>query len=181
MISPDRPLDLAALFAHDSITLYRLTHRDFATLSGSGAAAYPGRWNRLDQRALYTSTERAAAILERLVHTNKNLIPSGLVMLTIRIYGNWTRFGATLTDRLTGGQVLACRSLVEAEKRFALAPDRLSRSHPFAIALPSVPASVWNVVIYPDEPGFFDHVSIKKHRSFHLRPAPLLRACDLRD
>jgi RES domain-containing protein len=70
-------------------TLYRIAKAKYANLSGVGAARYPGRWNFPGQEAIYTSTEVGVAILETLAHLRKDLIPSGLVIMTISVSGDW--------------------------------------------------------------------------------------------
>lgn len=49
---------------------WRLLHSRWAStaLSGSGAALYPGRWNRAGERLVYLADSLALAILETRVH-----------------------------------------------------------------------------------------------------------------
>lgn len=81
-------LDPGFLFTHKPLTLYRLARARYANLSGVGAALAPGRWNREGEEAIYTSTEIAVPVLERLVHTPKDIIPSNLALMKIRVSGN---------------------------------------------------------------------------------------------
>ena len=39
---------------------WRISHRAYALMDGSGAATYPGRWNGPDQRAIYRSARDKA-------------------------------------------------------------------------------------------------------------------------
>jgi hypothetical protein len=54
----------------------------------------PGRWNLAGEEAIYTSTEMGVPLLERLAHTSKNVIPSNLAMMKIKISGNWHTTGS---------------------------------------------------------------------------------------
>jgi RES domain-containing protein len=157
-LSPD-------IFFKGSITLYRLARIRYANLSGVGAAVAPGRWNRKGQEALYTATEVGVPLLERLAHTSKDLIPSNLAMMTIRIEGNWERLGNSLSDYSTGANFLLCPSLREARK---LSLRRLVV--PFALAVPSVIVPAWNVVLYPEAVGFWEHVKLVSVEPFEFDP-----------
>jgi RES domain-containing protein len=149
------------------VTLHRLSRIGFATLTGAGSALYPGRWNRRGQRAIYTSTEKAACVLERLVHQkDKLLIPSNVVMMEIHLSGDWVKHETHLVDKRTGAKFLRFPSLQEAE-RISLEPGE---SFVIAVAVPSVVVSVWNVVLYPEAPNFFKHVSVKTMETFKFDP-----------
>lgn len=54
-------------------------------LSGTGAKLYGGRWNRVGRAVLYTSASRALAMLEVLVHADRQFLPSDLVLATLQI------------------------------------------------------------------------------------------------
>jgi hypothetical protein len=41
---------------------------------------------------------------------------------------------------------------------------------PFAVALPSVIVPAWNVVLYPEGTGFWDHVSLETVEPFEFDP-----------
>ncbi len=171
MTPEDWELDKELLLSQSSILLYRLARKKLATLSGTGAALFPGRWNRSGEKALYTSVEQGTTVLERLVHTPKDEIPSDLAMMRIRISGVWARSPSGLDDSRTGGRFLALSSLTEGRAAFRrLAGLAGSESHPFAIAVPSVIVPVWNVVLYPAETGFSDHVTLEGVEPFEFDP-----------
>ena len=66
--------------------VYRLTRRRYAgSLSGKGAALYPGRWNTVGQETIYTATSRALALVEILAHLPRSLIPRDFILQTIDI------------------------------------------------------------------------------------------------
>jgi len=87
----DQALDPDFFLTHQPLTLYRLARARYANLSGVGAALSPGRWNRPDQEAIYTSTEVGVPLLERLAHTPKDVVPSNLALMKIRISGGWIK------------------------------------------------------------------------------------------
>lgn len=59
--------------------------RHIRDLTGEGARLYGGRWNYKGTGVLYTSGNRALAVLEYLVHVPLSLVPAGLAIATLRI------------------------------------------------------------------------------------------------
>ena len=59
--------------------------RYVADLAGTGARLYGGRWNYEGVSLIYTSTTRALATVEFLVHVPIGLIPKGLGIATIEL------------------------------------------------------------------------------------------------
>jgi RES domain-containing protein len=183
----DQALDPDFFLTHQPLTLYRLARARFANLSGIGAALAPGRWNRPDQEAIYTSTEVGVPLLERLVHTPKDVIPSNLALMKIRISGGWKKLDTIrmsgewikVTHLLTLGvennrsYMMCFPTLAEAKSEFQANPwGGLVRTiaTPFAVAVPSVIVPVWNVVLFPQATGFWDHVSLESVEPFHFDP-----------
>lgn len=189
MTPEDLELDLDHLLKSQPLTLYRLARAQYANLSGVGAAYAPGRWNRLGQEAIYTSTEIGVPLLERLVHTPKDLIPANLAMMKIRMAGGWelawkdslmltyidghtkallaifktlgAAKGVMATDGELSGKVYSAdihRGAIEIQKSCV------------AVAIPSVIVPAWNVVLYPQVPGFWDHVSLESVEPFEFDP-----------
>jgi len=67
------------------VKVYRITGKRFSKdLTGTGAAMYGGRWNKKGTPVLYTSANKATALLETVVHTPPMLIPE-LDILTFDI------------------------------------------------------------------------------------------------
>lgn len=65
--------------------VYRITASKHANdIHGTGAALYPGRWNKKGTPVLYTGESKEIALLETIVHTPAMLIPE-LDILTIEI------------------------------------------------------------------------------------------------
>jgi RES domain-containing protein len=167
----DQALDPGFFLAHQPLTLYRLARARYANLSGIGAALAPGRWNRSGQEAIYTSTEVGVPLLERLAHTPKNLIPSNLALMRIQISGQWEAQTNVLIDPKTSACLWFYRSLAKANEDFDDAPHFFARGvNPFAVAVPSVIVPAWNVVLYPNGTGFWDHVSLESMEPFEFDP-----------
>ena len=56
-------------------TVYRLTKRRYPVYDGSGAALEGARWNSPGRLVIYASEHYATAILEKLVHAGRALLP----------------------------------------------------------------------------------------------------------
>jgi RES domain-containing protein len=167
----DLDLDPDFFLSHQPLTLYRLARARYANLSGIGAALAPGRWNRRGEEAIYTSTEMGVPLLERLVHTPKDLIPSNLALMKIRVSGNWASHKNAIIDPTTGGCLWFYRSISEAKKAFGSSPNLFAVGiNPFAVAIPSVVIAVWNVVLFPRGIGFWEHVSLESVDAFDFDP-----------
>lgn len=167
MTPEDRELDPDFFLTHQPLSLFRLARARYSNLSGIGAATAPGRWNVSGQEAIYTLTEIGVPVLERLVHTPKDLMPSNLALMKIKISGNWKIRKAAFIDSQTGGSMAFHRSISEAKLRLQSA--EFTRSS-FAVAVPSVIVPVWNVVLYPQRAGFWEHVSLESVEPFEFDP-----------
>ena len=130
----------------------------------------PGRWNRPGEEAIYTSTEIAVPLLERLAHSRKDLIPSNLALMRIRISGVWESHKNALTDARTGGSIWLYPSVADAKEHFQNGYLFGGGINPFAIAVPSVIVPAWNVVLYPKGIGFWKHVSLIDIEPFEFDP-----------
>lgn|GEM_PF-1375299 len=170
MTPEDQLLPPDFFLAHRPLILYRLAREKYANLSGIGAAEYPGRWNHSGEEAIYTSTEVGVPVLEMLAHTRKDLIPSKLALMRIKISGQWKAQKNSLVDPVTNASLWFYRSIAEAKKAFA-SPHRFAAGiSPFAVAIPSVIVPVWNVVLYPNGIGFWNHVSLENLEVFQFDP-----------
>ncbi len=110
-------------------------------------------------------------MLERLVHTPKDLIPSNLALMKIRLSGNWEIHGNAITDPETGGCLWFYRDLAGAKEDYAHWPGLFGGGiNPFAVALPSVIVPTWNVVLYPQGRGLWDHVFLESVEPFEFDP-----------
>lgn len=169
MTPVDQRLDPAVLFHHETLHLYRLTKAKYVTLSGIGAALAPGRWNAAGEEAIYTSSQQAGTVLECLVHTPKEKLPSDLALVTLKLTGMW-RFHASTESAYAyeTAQLSALASLREARTAASTPLHPVTRS--FAVAVPSVIVPIWNVVLYPARPGFWKHVAIENVEPFTYDP-----------
>ncbi len=65
--------------------VYRITIAKYSSdIIGTGAAMYPGRWNKYGTPVLYTGATKEIALLENLVNAPSRMIPD-LDILTIEI------------------------------------------------------------------------------------------------
>ena len=169
MTPEDQSLDPDFFLIHQPLTLFRLTKAKYANLSGVGAALAPGRWNSPGQEAIYTSTEIGVPVLERLAHTPKDLIPSNLALMRIRISGHWEAQRDVLVDLKTSASLWIYRSVARAKQEFQRVPHFFAVGiNPFAVAVPSVIVPVWNVVLFPQGKGFWEHVSLESVEPFQF-------------
>ena len=68
-----------------NMIVYRITKHKFAAdIKGTGAALFPGRWNKSGTPVLYTGITKEIALLETIVHATP-MIVSDLDILTIEI------------------------------------------------------------------------------------------------
>jgi len=167
--SEDRAFD-PQIFQQNRLYLYRLVRAKYADLSGMGASLNPGRWNRSGQKAIYTSTEVGVTLLERLAHSAKEIIPSNLVMMTIRVDGDWIYREEDMFDQKRGGNFTFCKTIQSARDYLQGRPPFNAFLKPFALAVPSVIAPAWNVVLYPDGTSFWKHVAIDSIEPFDFDP-----------
>jgi RES domain-containing protein len=65
--------------------VWRLARQVFPVLDGEGARLYGGRWNSRGRAAVYASASRALAVLERLVGTDPEEVPSNLALFDLEI------------------------------------------------------------------------------------------------
>jgi RES domain-containing protein len=66
-------------------TVYRLAKRRYPVYDGSGAALEGARWNSPGRLLIYTSEHYATAILEKLVHAGRTLLPGAHHAAAIQI------------------------------------------------------------------------------------------------
>lgn len=67
--------------------VYRISKAAYVpvALQGQGAAMVPGRWNSAGVRIAYTAASVSLAMLEMLVHMNRDVVPDGLRLLTFEL------------------------------------------------------------------------------------------------
>lgn len=79
----------------------RITKRAFAdqSLSGRGAMLYSGRWHSKGTPIAYTASTASLALLELLVHVDRNSIPDDLMLLMFEIPDEFVGECTTLPKR----------------------------------------------------------------------------------
>ena len=70
---------------------YRLTRSKYPAFSGRGSLFANGRWHWAGVPMVYCAESRALAVLETLVHTRKDQIPSDYVLFEIVVEASTTR------------------------------------------------------------------------------------------
>lgn len=69
------------------ISLGRVSSARFPAKSGTGAALYGGRWNRVGTPVIYAAQSTSLAALEVLVHFSA--LPKDHVLTEIRVWLQW--------------------------------------------------------------------------------------------
>jgi len=70
------------------VRVYRISKQEYVStsLTGIGAASYPGRWNSKGVRLVYTASSHSLALLEMLVHVNTTHdVPENLRLLAYEL------------------------------------------------------------------------------------------------
>jgi RES domain-containing protein len=168
MTPEDQRLDQSILREAGPLKLYRIARSKYANLSGVGAALYPGRWNQLGEEAIYTSTHPSTPVLERLVHTPKDMIPTNLAMMELHFDRKIVpedEFERRLQRGSEHSWFVIFPTLKFARENY---PGILwtKYSSIVALAVPSVIVPEWNVVLYPQCDRFWDIVSLKSVERF---------------
>jgi RES domain-containing protein len=131
--------------------VFRISRPAFVatSLSGQGAAMYPGRWNSLGSRLAYTAGSAALAMLEMLVHVDKEDVPAGQRLLSFEVPDDAVE---TLTALPGGWNELPYSAAVQA-----VGGAWIAASRSLALRVPSAIARYEsNVLINPAHPRFAD-------------------------
>jgi len=142
--------------------VYRISKTDYIdNLTGAGAEAYGGRWNRKGTRMVYTSESRSLASVEYLVHVPFAIVPDDLSIVSIEI-----------PDKIKAQQLNL--SKLPKNWREYPAPDSLAiigsdwakTRRSLLLRVPSaVVDDEFNVLINPLHPDF-DLIKIKKSKEY---------------
>lgn len=142
--------------------VYRISKTDYINnLTGAGAEAYGGRWNRKGTRMVYTAESRSLASVEYLVHVPFAIVPYDLSIASIEITGeikaqqleqsalpkNWREFPAP-------------NSLATIGSDWAKSRDSLLLRVPSAVV-----DDEFNILINPLHPDFH-RVKVKKTKEY---------------
>jgi RES domain-containing protein len=142
--------------------LYRIAKTVYIhDLSGSGPRLYGGRWNPRGISVVYTSENRALAVLELFVHLSRTVIPPNLSLATIEIPDTASK------------QEIAVKELPRHWRSFPAPPELaeigaswIKSRNSLLLRIPSViMPSEMNVLINPAHPET-GGVRIKKGESY---------------
>jgi RES domain-containing protein len=164
----EKVLDRTLLTERTPLPLYRLAAGKYATnLSGIGAAKSPGRWNFGGQEAIYTSLNVSTCVLERLAHTPKDRIPTDLNLMTLHFSGTWLwrEPQGIAEEENTAAKWAAYTTLKSAYEEWPVTAA-VEYKELVVLAVPSVIVPEWNVVLYPQAKGFWDHVRLVSAEPF---------------
>jgi hypothetical protein len=89
-------------------------------------------------------------------------------MMTIRVAGDWAIRDEGMSDLQRGGSFTFCKTIHAAKDYLQGRPPFSIFLKPFALAVPSVVAPSWNVVLYPDGTAFWKHVTIDSIEPFEF-------------
>jgi RES domain-containing protein len=132
---------------------YRISKAKYIKdLSGEGARRYGGRWNTKGTAVLYTSEHQSLAILETLVHSSIQALPTDLKLLTLSIPDSTNPLSYT-TDSLPDNwrTYPAPRSLAELGTQWCKNQSSLIMKVPSVLA-----PTDNNLLINPQHPAFSD-------------------------
>jgi len=116
-------------------------------LSGQGAALYPGRWNSLGVRLGYTAGSAALAMLEMLVHMDKEDVPSDRRLLSFEVPDDAVQALAVLPP---GWSDLPYADVVRA-----VGDEWIAGARSLALQVPSAVARhEYNLLFNPAHPRF---------------------------
>ena len=104
-----------------SLEIFRICNGKYEDdLSGTGAKLYGGRWNSKGVPVNYFSSSKSLAVLELLVHSNINLLPDNLKIITLFVPSeikiktfnitelpeNWKTYPAPIQNQILGDEWL---------------------------------------------------------------------------
>ncbi len=128
--------------------VFRLTREKYAgSLSGRGAALYPGRWNLVGQEVIYTATSRSLALVEILVHLPRKLIPRDFILQTIEIPSDLPYLKVDVVDLPIHWQQIPPGT---ASQRYG---SSLLGNHLMVMVPSAIVQEEWNLLINPQLPG----------------------------
>ncbi|MCI1210209.1 MAG: RES family NAD+ phosphorylase [Treponema sp.] len=133
------------------MTVFRIAKQQWIDdLSGRGAGLTGGRWNLKGVPAVYTSTSLSLCICEILVHTDKDIPPSGMYYAEIELSDE------LISDTYAGTDL--------SEDTARIGTGWLKEKTSLAIRVPSaVVPEEYNVIINPQHADF-GTVKIKSRR-----------------
>lgn len=142
--------------------VYRITGKKYAAnLLGTGAALFPGRWNKKGTPVLYTSESKEIALLENIVHIPPMLIPD-LDILKIKIPDD--SITEIKTHELPPNWVDYPAPAILAE----IGENWVNENVTIALKVPScIIRSAHNYILNCNHPDF-RKINILSHKDFHF-------------
>jgi RES domain-containing protein len=145
--------------------VWRIAKRQHAAFDGIGAFTYGGRWNSPGNRAVYTSTSLALAVLEVLVHLPGQKVPN-----------NYVAIPADIPDQLRHDFYLVTalptqwRSRAEHRALIRLGDAWIANGRAAVLRVPSalIPDEE-NVILNPNHPDF-GQIMVQTPQPFRLDP-----------
>ena len=135
--------------------VYRISKPAYVatSLSGQGSALYPGRWNSRGVRLAYTAGSVALAMLEMLVHVDKEDVPVGQRLLSFDIPDDAV---VDLDAFPVGWDQLPYSAAVRA-----VGDGWIAAASALALRVPSAVARhEWNVLLNPAHPQIGDILQV---------------------
>lgn len=133
--------------------IYRISKPDYvdSALLGHGSALYPGRWNSKGVRLAYTAASVSLAMLEMLVHIDKEDVPADRLLLTFEIPNDGVR-DLHEADLPQGWDRLPYCDLVRL-----VGDEWIEEGDSLALRVPSVVARYdHNILVNPAHPRFHE-------------------------
>lgn len=130
--------------------VWRVTRRAHAAPDGEGARLYGGRWNLPNTPVVYASSSLSLAVLEYLVHVDRDLAPPDLVSISAEIPASVRVEAVELAELPSGWQAPSDQ---EALQR--LGSEWVRRQASAVLRVPSALIPVeFNYVLNPAHPEF---------------------------
>ena len=132
--------------------LWRISKSRFASsaFTGEGARLFPGRWNPVGVRMVYTSPSLSLAAIEFFVHLDPSVAPDDLVSVKATLPRDEGKLA-----RLDLGDLPANWRATDNPTLQAIGANWITAQTSVALEVPSVAVEgEWNVLLNPTHPDF---------------------------
>ena len=127
---------------------FRLTRARYAAFSGRGSLLASARWHWAGSPMIYSADSRALAVLETLVHTRKDQIPSDYVLYELDVEG-------TAVEEVRAERLPVDWKAPEPSQARDFGSEWMQSRRSIALLVPSVVIpEEHNLLINPEHPGF---------------------------
>ena len=127
---------------------FRLTRAKYAALSGRGSLLASARWHSVGNPMIYCADSRALAVLETLVHTRKDQIPSDYVFFEVDVED-------ISIERIAAERLLGDWREAEPSQARDFGSEWMRSRRSLALLVPSVVIpEEHNLLLNPEHPGF---------------------------